>query len=227
MAKKKTLAEQYEKQLQRVEKTIMEMQKRGYTVVGDFSATTPKKVTSKMVDDLKKITPKALARLADKSYNIDIGHKKQVVQKVKASKKIDYRKKPASARPPKPLPSRKTSKAPVNEGEMILRRIYDILNTPYDTGLTLPPYLYYQYVEEIRGLLDTTIAEIGSEAVIRRFAEAGEAAIESVEGYVYSSESIPIHIQSWYTFVDILTNSNIPDAINDMISDISDWEEIT
>ena len=100
MAKKKTLAQQYEAQLTRIEKRLIEMQKRGYTVVGKFQHTIPKKVTKKMVDDLKAITPKSLAKLSDKSYTIDIGTKKQLVQKVKQAKKTDYRKKPASARPP-------------------------------------------------------------------------------------------------------------------------------
>ena len=47
MAKRKTLAQQYEAQIKRIEKRLIEMQKRGYTVVGDFQHTTPKKVTKK------------------------------------------------------------------------------------------------------------------------------------------------------------------------------------
>lgn len=223
--KKKTLAQQYEAQLTRIEKRLIEMQKRGYTVVGDFQHTTPKKVTQKMVDDLKAITPKSLAKLSDKNYSIDIGTKKQLVQKVKQSKKIDYRKKPASARPPKPLPARKTraKKAPVDEGDMIFQRIQQLLDTPYDMGLNIPPWRYAEHIADIRGLLNQTITQIGKKAVIHRFATAGEAAVEAVEGYVFSSDTEPMHMMSWYTFVDILTAGDIPEEVNEKLTELSDW----
>lgn len=226
MAKRKTLAQQYEAQLTRIEKRLIEMQKRGYTVVGDFQHTTPKKVTKKMVDDLKAVTPKSLAKLSDKNYTIDIGTKKQLVQKVKQSKKIDYRKKPASARPPKPLPARKTrakTAPPVDESDMIFRRIQQLLDTPYDTGLNIPPWRYAEHIADIRGLLNQTIAQIGKKAVIHRFAMAGEAAVEAVEGYVFSSDSEPIHMMSWYTFVDILLEGHVPEEINEKLTELSDW----
>ena len=228
MPKRKTLAQQYEAQLTRIEKRLIEMQKRGYTVVGDFQHTTPKKVTKKMVDDLKAITPKSLAKLSDKNYTIDIGTKKQLVQKVKKSKKTDYRKKPASARPPKPLPARKTrakKEPPVDEGEMIWQRIQQILDTPYDTGLNIPPWRYNEHISDIRGLLNQTIAQIGKKGVIHRFAMAGETAIEAVEGYVFSSDSEPIHMMSWYTFVDILTAGEVPEEINEKLTELSDWSD--
>lgn len=228
MTKRKTLAQQYEAQLTRIEKRLIEMQKRGYTVVGDFQHTTPKKVTPKMIDDLKSITPKSLARLSDKNYIIDIGTKKQLVQKVKKSKKTDYRKKPASARPPKPLPVRKTrpiGSPPPNEGEMIWRRIQQILDTPYDTALNIPPWRYAEHIADIRGLLNQTIAQIGKKAVIHRFATAGEVAVEAVEGYVFSSDSEPAHMMSWYTFVDILTAGNVPEDVNEKLTELSDWSD--
>lgn len=228
MAKRKTLAQQYEAQLKRIEERLIEMQKRGYTVVGEFQHTTPKKVTQKMVDDLKAITPKSLARLSDKNYTIDIGTKKQLIQKVKQSKKTDYRKKPISARPPKPLPKRKTrpiGDPPPDEGEMIWRRIQQILDTPYDTGLNIPPWRYAEHIADIRGLLNQTVTQIGKKAVIHRFATVGEAAVEAVEGYVFSSDSEPIHIMSWYTFVDILTAGQVPEEINEKLTELSDWSD--
>lgn len=226
MAKRKTLAQQYEAQLMRIAERLKEMQKRGYTVVGDFQQTTPKKVTQKMIDDLKAITPKSLARLSDKNYTIDIGTKKQLVQKVKQSKKIDYRKKPISVRPPKPLPPRKKRPIggrPVGESEMIWQRIQQILDTPYDTGLNIPPWKYAEHMTDIRGLLNQTIAQIGKKAVIHRFATAGEVAVEAVEGYVFSSDSEPMHMMSWYTFVDILTAGDVPEEINEKLTELSDW----
>jgi hypothetical protein len=228
MPKRKTLAQQYEAQLTRIEKRLIEMQKRGYTVVGDFQHTIPKKVTKKMVDDLKAITPKSLARLSDKTRTIDIGTKKQLIQKVKQSKKIDYRKKPISVRPPKPLPPRKKRPIggrPIDESDMIWRRIQQILDTPYDTGLNIPPWRYSEHISDIRGLLNQTITQIGKKAVIHRFATAGEVAVEAVEGYVFSSDSEPIHMMSWYTFVDILTAGDIPEEVNEKLTELSDWSD--
>lgn len=226
MAKRKTLAQQYEAQLSRIEKRLIEMQKRGYTVVGDFQHTTPKKVTKKMVDDLKAITPKSLARLSDKSHTINIGSKKQLIQKVKQSKKIDYRKKPISARPPKPLPKRPTrpiGSPPIGEGNIIWQRIQQILDTPYDTGLNIPPWKYAVNIADIRALLNQTVAQIGKTQVIYRFAKADEAAVEAVMGYVFSSDSESMHMMSWYTFVDILTAGNVPEEINAKLTELSDW----
>ena len=228
MSKRKTLAQQYEAQMMRIAERLKEMQKRGYTVVGDFQQTTPKKVTRKMIDDLKAITPKSLARLSDKKHTIDIGTKKQLIKKVKQSKKIDYRKKPISVRPPKPLPPRK--KRPiggptVDESEMIWRRIQQILDTPYDTGLNIPPWRYSEHISDIRGLLTQTIAQIGKKTVIHRFATAGEVAVEAVDGYVFSSDSEPMHMMSWYTFVDILTAGDVPEAINEKLTELSDWSD--
>lgn len=226
--KKKTLAQQYEAQLKRIAATLIEMQKRGYTVVGDFQKITPKKVTKKMVDDLRSINVKSLARLSDKSYTIDIGHKKQLEQKVKQSKKIDYRKKPISARPPKLLPKRPTRPVEiptVEEGEMIWKRIQQILDTPYDTGLNIPPWRYEEHIADIRALLNQTVSQIGKKGVIHRFATASEAAVEAVEGYVFSSDSEPIHMMSWYTFVEILTAGNIPEAVNEKLTELSDWSD--
>lgn len=94
MAKRKTLAQQYEAQLKRIEERLIEMQKRGYTVIGEFQYTTPKKVTQKMIDDLKMITPKSLARLSDKSHTIDIGTKNNLYKKSRSQRKSTTEKSP-------------------------------------------------------------------------------------------------------------------------------------
>lgn len=226
--RKKTLAQQYEAQLERIAEALIKMQQRGYTVVGDFQKTTPKKVTKKMVDDLRAINVKSLARLSDKSYTINIGHKKQLVQKVRDSKKIDYRKVPESKRPPKPLPPIKRPPVggpPPDEGEMIWRRIQRIFNTPYNTGLNIAPWQYAEHIADIRSLLYQTVAQIGKKDVIHRFATAGEVAVEAVEGYVFSSDSEPAHMMSWYTFVEILTAGDVPDEVNEKLTELSDWSE--
>lgn len=225
--KKKTLAQQYEEQLKRIEKRLIEMQKRGYTVVGDFQKTTPKKVTKKMVDDLKAIAPKSLARLSDKNFVIDIGTKNNLYKK-SSSQKNRLSKKPISVRPPKPLPVRKKRPVggpPPDEGDMIWRRIQQILDTPYDSGLNIAPWQYTEHINDIRELLNQQIAQIGKKAVIHRFATAGEAAVEAVEGYVFSSDAEPIHMMSWYTFVDILTAGDIPEEVNEKLTELSDWSD--
>nr|DAM91074.1 MAG TPA: hypothetical protein [Caudoviricetes sp.] len=226
--KKKTLAQQYEAQLKRIADTLIEMQKRGYTVVGDFQKTTPKKITKKMVDDLRAINVKSLARLSDKSYTIDIGHKKQLVSKVRESKKIDYRKVPISKRPPKPLPPikrRPSGSPPPDEGEMIWRRIQKILDTPYDSCLNIPPWRYAEHIADIRALLNQHVTQIGKKTVIHHFATAGETAVEAVEGYVFSSDSESGHIMSWYTFVEILSGGNITEEFNEKLTELSDWSD--
>ena len=135
MARKKTLSKQYQQQINRINKRLEELAKEGYNIVGDFTPTTPKKPTRKQVEALKKVTPEALRRMADKKYNIDIGTGKQITQKVAKSKKVDYRKKPVSARPPKP-PKKRTytggdDYAPTaDEGKLIYDAILNILNQP-------------------------------------------------------------------------------------------------
>ena len=104
---------------------------------------------------------------------------------------------------------------------MIFRRIQQLLDTPHDTGLNIPPWRYAEHIADIRGLLN----QIGKKAVIHRFATAGEAAVEAVVGYVFSSDAEPIHMMSWYTFVDILTAGDVPEEINEKLTELSDWSD--
>ena len=227
MARKKTLSKQYQQQIKRINKRLEELAKEGYNIVGNFTPTTPKKPTRKQVEALKKVTPEALRRMADKNYNIDIGTGKQITQKVANSKKIDYRKKPISARPPKPP---KKQKAPretervADEGELIYDAITDILNQPYSAGLNISPEIYYDNQQALRDLLDSVIAKDGLDAVLQRFADAGTAIIDAVQGFAYASDGNADYMQSWYSFAEILTGGNVSYDVSDIADEMSDFD---
>ena len=227
MARKKTLSKQYQQQINRINKRLEELAKEGYNIVGDFTPTTPKKPTRKQVEALKKVTPEALRRMADKKYNIDIGTGKQITQKVAKSKKVDYRKKPVSARPPKPP---KKQKAPretervADEGDLIYDAITDILNQPYSAGLNISPEIYYDNQQALKDLLDSVIAKDGLDAVLQRFADAGTAIIDAVQGFAYASDGNADYMQSWYSFADILTGGNVSYEVSDIADEMSDFD---
>ena len=227
MARKKTLSKQYQQQIKRINKRLEELAKEGYNIVGDFTPTIPKKPTRKQVEALKKVTPEALRRMADKNYNIDIGTGKQITQKVAKSKKIDYRKKPVSARPPKPP---KKQKAPretervADEGELIYDAIKDILNQPYSAGLNIAPEIYYDNQQALRDLLDSVIAKDGLDAVLRRFADAGTAIIDAVQGFAYASDGNADYMQSWYSFAEILTGGNVSYEVSDIADEMTNFD---
>ena len=227
MARKKTLSKQYQQQINRINKRLEELAKEGYNIVGDFTPTIPKKPTRKQVEALKKVTPEALRRMADKKYNIDIGTGKQITQKVAKSKKVDYRKKPVSARPPKPP---KKQKAPretervADEGDLIYDAITDILNQPYSAGLNISPEIYYDNQQALKDLLDSVIAKDGLDAVLKRFADAGTSIIDAVQGFAYASDGNADYMQSWYSFAEILTGGNVSYEVSDIADEMSDFD---
>ena len=227
MARKKTLSKQYQQQINRINKRLVELAKEGYNIVGDFTPTIPKKPTRKQVEALKKVTPEALRRMADKKYNIDIGTGKQITQKVAKSKKVDYRKKPVSARPPKPP---KKQKAPretervADEGELIYDAITDILNQPYSAGLNISQEIYYDNQQALKDLLDSVIAKDGLDTVLQRFADAGTAIIDAVQGFAYASDGNTDYMQSWYSFAEILTGGNVSYEVSDIADEMTDFD---
>ncbi len=227
MARKKTLSKQYQQQIKRINKRLEELAKEGYNIVGDFTPTIPKKPTRKQVEALKKVTPEALRRMADKNYNIDIGTGKQITQKVAKSKKIDYRKKPVSARPPKPPKKQKAPRetAPVaDEGKLIYEAILNILNQPYSSGLNISPEIYYDNQRALKDLLDSVIAKDGLDTVLRRFADAGTAVIDAVQGFAYASDGNADYMQSWYSFVEILTGGNVSYEVSDIADEMTNFD---
>ena len=227
MARKKTLSKQYQQQIKRINKRLEELAKEGYNIVGDFTPTMPKKPTRKQIEALKKVTPEALRRMADKNYNIDIGTGKQIMQKVAKSKKIDYRKKPVSARPPKPPKKQKAPRATkrvADEGKLIYDAILNILNQPYSAGLNISPEIYYDNQKSLKDLLDSVIAKDGLDAVLQRFADAGTAIIDAVQGFAYASDGNADYMQSWYSFAEILTGGNVSYEVSDITDEMSDFD---
>ena len=227
MARKKTLSKQYQQQIKRINKRLEELAKEGYNIVGDFTPTIPKKPTRKQVEALKKVTPEAMRRMADKKYNIDIGTGKQITQKVAKSKKVDYRKKPVSARPPTPPKKQKAPRetGPVaDEGKIIYEAILNILNQPYSAGLNISPQIYYDNQKALKDLLDSVIAKDGLDTVLRRFADAGTAVIDAVQGFVYGSDGKDDYMQSWYSFVEILTGGDVSYDVSDITDEMTDFD---
>lgn len=227
MARKKTLSKQYQQQINRINKRLEELAKEGYNIVGDFTPTMPKKPTRKQVEALKKVTPEALRRMADKNYNIDIGTGKQITQKVAKSKKVDYRKKPVSARPPKPPKKQKgprETERVADEGDLIYDAITDILNQPYSSGLNISPEIYYDNQQALKDLLDSVIAKDGLDTVLQRFADAGTAIIDAVQGFAYASDGNADYMQSWYSFAEILTGGNVSYDVSDIADEMSDFD---
>lgn len=227
MARKKTLSKQYQQQIKRINKRLEELAKEGYNIVGDFTPAIPKKPTRKQVEALKKITPEALRRMADKNYNIDIGTGKQIAQKVAKSKKVDYRKKPVSARPPKPPKKQKVPRETVlvtDEGMLIYEAILYILNQQYSAGLNISPEIYYDNQQALKDLLDSVIAKDGLDAVLRRFADAGTAIIDAIQGFAYASDGNADYMQSWYSFVNILTGGQVSYDVSDIAAEMSDFD---
>ena len=227
MARKKTLSKQYQQQIKRINKRLEELAKEGYNIVGDFTPTTPQKPTRKQVEALKKVTPEALRRMADKNYNINIGKGKQIAQKVAKSKKIDYRKKPVSARPPKPPKKQKVPRETVlvvDEGALIYESIKKILDQPYSAGLNISPEIYYDNQQSLRDLLDSVIAKDGLDEVLQRFANAGTAIIDTVQGFAYASDGNADYMQSWYSFAEILTGGNVSYDVSDIADEMSDFD---
>lgn len=229
MARKKTLSKQYQQQIKRISKRLDELAKEGYNIVGNFTPTTPKKPTRKQVEALKKVTPDALRRMADKNYNIDIGKGKQITQKVAKSKKVDYRKKPVSARPPKPpKKQRQIGTGGVfplaDEGALIYEAIKKILEQPYSAGLNISSEIYYDNQQSLRDLLDSVIAKDGLDAVLQRFADAGTGVIDAVQGFAYASDGNADYMQSWYSFAEILTGGNISYDVSDIVDEMTDFD---
>lgn len=227
MARKKTLSKQYQQQLNRINKRLEELAKEGYNIVGDFMPTTPKKPTRKQVEALKKVTPAALRRMADKNYNIDIGTGKQITQKVAKSKKIDYRKKPVAARPPKLTKKHKrigVSYPIADEGKLIYEAILNILNQAYSAGLNISPEIYYDNQQALKDLLNSVIAKDGLDAVLQRFADAGTSIIDAVQGFAYASDGNADYMQSWYSFVNVLTGGSVSYDVSVIAAEMSDFD---
>ena len=74
--KKKTLAQQYDEQVRRIEKRLKQLAAEGYDVVSEWDSTKrPKRPTRQQVEALKKVTP---AKLRKRAVNNTIAVGKRV-----------------------------------------------------------------------------------------------------------------------------------------------------
>ena len=68
------------------------------------------------------------------------------------------------------------------------------------------------------------IAKDGLNAVLKRFADAGTAVIDAVQGFVYGSDGKDDYMQSWQSFVEILTGGDVSYDVSDIADEMSDFE---
>ena len=101
MAKKKYTKNQilYKKQIKRLKQAVRRLEKRGYNVTYDVPSELPKRVTSKTLDKLKKITPKVLREEHSSFVNRETGEVLTGIQgeiqekEIKAQKRIEKKNK--------------------------------------------------------------------------------------------------------------------------------------
>ena len=73
-------------------------------------------------------------------------------------------------------------------------------------------------------MLDSIIAKDGLDAVLQRFADAGTGIIDAVQGFAYASDGNADYMQSWYSFVDILTGGQVSYDVSDIAAEMSDFD---
>lgn len=207
MAKKKTLAQQYDEQVRRIEKRLQQLAAEGYDVVSEWDSTKrPKRATKKQVEALKKVTP---AKLRKRAVNNTIAVGKRVTHT------------PAKSTGEKV--ARKNKKA-IEQGEIILQNLYDILSLPYSAKLPMSSDNYYEKIGMAQSLLENAILSEGEKTVLKRLANAGEEIITSVEGYIYGSDGSTGEQISYSWMLQILYSGNIPDSENALATELEDFD---
>ena len=209
MAKKKTLAQQYDEQVRRIEKRLQQLADEGYDVVSDWDSTKrPKRPTRKQVDALKKVTP---AKLRKRAVNNTIAVGKRVTN--------------TPAKSTREKVARKTQKQKaIEQGKIILQNLYDILSLPYSADLPMKPDTYYDKVSTAQSLLDNAIASEGENTILKRLAEASEEIITAVEGYIYGSDGSSGEQISYSWMLQILYGGSIPDSENALATELEDFD---
>ena len=214
MAKKKTLAQQYDEQVRRIEKRLKQLAAEGYDVVSDWDSTKrPKRPTRKQVDALKKVTP---AKLRKSAVNNTITVGKRVTHTPAKSTREKVARKEAARK--------KSEEEAIQQGEIILQNLYDILSLPYSADLPMKPDTYYDKVSTAQSLLDNAISSEGENTILKRLAEASEEIITAVEGYIYGSDGSSGEQISYSWMLQILYGGNIPDSENALATELEDFD---
>ena len=209
MAKKKTLAQQYDEQVRRIEKRLQQLADEGYDIVSEWDSTKrPKRATKKQVDALKKVTPAKLRKSA-------------VDNVITVGKRVTHT--PAKTKREKTARKRNEEKA-IEQGKIILQNLYDILSLPYSANLPMTPDSYYEKVASAQSLLENAIASEGETTILKRLAEASEEIITAVEGYIYGSGGSSGEQVSYSWMLQILYGDSIPDSENALATELEDYD---
>lgn len=212
--KKKTLAQQYDEQVRRIEKRLQQLASEGYDVVSEWDSTKrPKRATKKQVEALKKVTPAKLRKSA-------------IDNTITVGKRVTH----TPAKSTREKVARKTQKQKaIEQGKIILQNLYQILSLPYSAGMAMSPDKYYSKVSNAQSLLDNAIASEGEETILKRLAEASEEIITAVEGYIYGSDGSSGEQISYSWMLQILYGDSIPDSENALATELEDYDinEIT
>lgn len=209
MAKKKTLAQQYDEQVRRIEKRLKQLADEGYDIVSEWDSTyRPKRATKKQVDALKKVTPAKL-------------RKRAVDNVITVGKRVTHT--PAKSKREKTARKRNEEKA-IEQGKIILQNLYQILSLPYSAGMAMSPDKYYSKVANAQSLLDNAISSEGEKTILKRLAEASEEIITAVEGYIYGSDGSSGEQVSYSWMLQILYGDSIPDSENALATELDDFD---
>ena len=207
--KKKTLAQQYDEQVRRIEKRLQQLADEGYDIVSDWDSTKrPKRPTRKQVDALKKVTPAKLRKSA-------------VNNTITVGKRVTH----TPAKSTREKVARKTQKQKaIEQGKIVLQNLYDILSLPYSADLPMKPDTYYDKVSTAQSLLDNAISSEGETTILKRLAEASEEIITAVEGYIYGSDGSSGEQVSYSWMLQILYGGSIPDSENALATELEDFD---
>ena len=205
--KKKTLAQQYDEQVRRIEKRLKQLADEGYDVVSEWDSTKrPKRPTRQQVEALKKVTP---AKLRKRAVNNTIAVGKRVTH--------------TPAKSTREKVARKNKKA-IEQGKIILQNLYQILSLPYSAQLPMRADTYYEKVGMARSLLDNAIEAEGENTILKRLANASEEIITAVEGYIYGSDGSSGEQISYSWMLQILYGDSIPDSENALAAELEDYD---
>lgn len=208
--KKKTLAQQYDEQVRRIEKRLKQLAAEGYDVVSEWDSTKrPKRATKKQVDALKKVTPAKLRKSA-------------VDNVITVGKRVTHT--PAKSTREKVARKTQNQKA-IEQGKIILQNLYQILSLPYSAQLPMRADTYYEKVGLARSLLDNAIDSEGENTILKRLANAAEEIITAVEGYIYGSDGSSGEQISYSWMLQILYGDSIPDSENALATELEDYPD--
>lgn len=207
--KKKTLAQQYDEQVRRIEKRLQQLADEGYDVVSEWDSTyRPKRATKKQVDALKKVTPAKLRKSA-------------VDNVITVGKRVTHT--PAKSKREKTARKRNEEKD-IEQGKIILQSLYQILSLPYSAQLPMRADTYYEKVGLARSLLDNAITSEGETTILKRLANAAEEIITAVEGYIYGSDGSSGEQVSYSWMLQILYGDSIPASENALATELEDFD---